>query len=104
MALMTESEVYSDLCLVGDFHGAYMEEELDWLMKTKDITIPGYQSPHIAVRYYTAHKKLTSMIQQGSKHPGLKEFRTSLSIPGVDVVPYFKNESVLVSSNWHWIR
>jgi hypothetical protein len=34
MSLMTKPKLNSDLCLLNDYHGIYMQEELEWQMET----------------------------------------------------------------------
>ena len=70
--LLKEPEIFSDLALIKCYHAAYFGKHMAWLMQSKDLTKPAFQSHQMAVRYYLMNYDLedlkTSMLEADG-HP-----------------------------------
>ena len=86
MSLMTEPEIFSDLCLVKCYHEGYFTRQMSWLMKCRDMTKPGHQTHHMPGFFYQMRKQLQEYrdANNGLHHAHFFDFRKTLDISGVD--------------------
>jgi len=64
-ALMYNQENFVDMTLIRSFHKAYISPHLDWLQKSEDLTSAlGFQSHHIAVRYFVMEKNIEHILSR----------------------------------------
>lgn len=84
MPIMVQPEVFSDLALIHCYHQCYFTKQMSWMMSSKDLTKPGFQTHQMLVRYYLMDRKLKVLNCNIAHNPFFESFRATLTIPGVD--------------------
>lgn len=61
-SLMKEDMVYSDLCLLADFHTAFLNRHFKWLQRADPaVGEPGFLTVHVLHRYFLMHRDLNAL-------------------------------------------
>jgi len=65
-AMMSDQENFIDMTLIRSYNKACLNPHLDWLQGSKDLTgHVGFQSHHVAFRYYLMDRNLRQIISSG---------------------------------------
>jgi hypothetical protein len=78
--LLLEAELYSDLCMIHNYHSFFVGPHFAWMEGTDDLSeLPGFQSHNMLPRYFAMEQDLQSLKATVlSTHVGFEATRLSL--------------------------
>ena len=77
-SLLIEAMFYCDTALITSLHEAYFKDNIDWFVKSDDLTgVTGFQAHQMLIRYYIMRRDLKSMktdmkVHNGFFHPFIR--------------------------------
>jgi len=103
-AMMADQENFIDLTLIRCYHKAHMNPHLDWLQSSTDLTdVHGFQSHHMATRFYIMEKDLRHIITSGHKmedyHEAVARLPKDNSTRDADVERHEKKLQVFLNAS-----